>query len=233
VIAHTGTRTGDAARHFELRGRPLACTSLIDVRRKDLLDVGCSFGWFARHAIDAGARTVVGLDVSVSSVAIATSTVPHASFAVGSALELPFDQESFDAVTFFDVLEHLPRGSEVRALQELRRVLRPRGTLALSTPNNQWFAKLSDPAFYFGHRHYCPENVTTFLSRAGFIVNDVVVRGGAFVQLDMLLYYASRHLLRRERHPVDWIRRRADQEWERPGGSNTIFVVATRPSPES
>ncbi len=54
----------------------------------------------------------------------------------GSALALPFRDESFDVVAAFDVLEHVE--PESRALAELRRVLAPGGRLLLSVPAYQW-----------------------------------------------------------------------------------------------
>lgn len=47
---------------------------------------------------------------------------------------LPFDSESFDAVVFSEVIEHLA-GSPLPALKEMARVLKSGGRLVLSTPN--------------------------------------------------------------------------------------------------
>ncbi len=50
----------------------------------------------------------------------------------GSGYELPFADGTFDCVVFSEVLEHLHEDD--RALDEVRRVLRPGGLLALSVP---------------------------------------------------------------------------------------------------
>jgi SAM-dependent methyltransferase len=47
---------------------------------------------------------------------------------------LPFDDDTFDVVIFCEVIEHLLT-DPLRALREIRRVLRPDGTLLVSTPN--------------------------------------------------------------------------------------------------
>ena len=52
---------------------------------------------------------------------------------------IPFDSESFDAVVFSEVIEHLA-GSPLPALREMARVLRPGGRLVITTPN-QFYLK--------------------------------------------------------------------------------------------
>ena len=148
-----------------------------------------------------------------------------------SALDLPFDDESFDVVTMFDVVEHLPRGSEARALSEARRVLRRGGELAVSTPNRHWLATYGDPAYYVGHRHYRREQLERLVAASGFVVRTTSVGGRLFDHIDLLLYYAVRHLARREGHPFGFVRRLADREWEAHTGWNTLFLVATKPAP--
>jgi GT2 family glycosyltransferase/SAM-dependent methyltransferase len=57
-------------------------------------------------------------------------------FVCGDATDLPFADETFDAVTMFDLVEHVP--NDRRAIREAFRVLRPRGFLIVSTPNDNW-----------------------------------------------------------------------------------------------
>jgi SAM-dependent methyltransferase len=57
-------------------------------------------------------------------------------FVCGDATALPFADQTFDAVTMFDVLEHIP--DHKTAIAEAFRVLRPGGFLLVSTPNENW-----------------------------------------------------------------------------------------------
>jgi ubiquinone/menaquinone biosynthesis C-methylase UbiE len=57
-------------------------------------------------------------------------------FVCGDATDLPFADETFDVVTMFDLLEHVP--DDRQAAREAFRVLRPGGFLLLSTPNENW-----------------------------------------------------------------------------------------------
>jgi Methyltransferase domain len=66
--------------------------------------------------------------------------LPNLSVIKGNALDLPFDDRSFEAVICVDVFEHLPAGSRFRAYSELLRVTRrlawlafPAGKAALRT----------------------------------------------------------------------------------------------------
>ncbi|HEY9624700.1 MAG TPA: class I SAM-dependent methyltransferase [Crinalium sp.] len=60
----------------------------------------------------------------------------NVQFVCGDATQLPFSDRSFDAVTMFDVLEHVP--NHEKAIAEARRVLKPGGFLLVSTPNENW-----------------------------------------------------------------------------------------------
>jgi SAM-dependent methyltransferase len=57
-------------------------------------------------------------------------------FICGDATTLPFENASFDAVTLFDVLEHIP--DDQKAVSEALRVLRPGGFILISAPNEHW-----------------------------------------------------------------------------------------------
>ena len=58
------------------------------------------------------------------------------NFVTGDATALPFGDRSFDAVTMFDVIEHIPE--DLKAITEALRVLKKDGFLLVSTPNENW-----------------------------------------------------------------------------------------------
>jgi len=58
------------------------------------------------------------------------------AFVCGDARQLPFEDGAFDAVTLFDVLEHIHEDG--LAAKEAMRVTRSRGVILVSTPNTSW-----------------------------------------------------------------------------------------------
>ena len=114
--------------------------------------------------------------------------------------KLPFADESFDAVVFNELFEHL-RINPVFTLGEVLRIMRPNGVLTLSTPNLRSldgirnflfrdkafsctgsiyleYKKLEDIG-HMGHvREYTRTEVVEFLQTVGFEVTTVIYRGG-------------------------------------------------------
>ena len=99
------------------------------LRPGDALDLGCGTGrHVTAHLVGAGFR-VTGLDVSARSVAVARLEVPAARFLVGDMATIAFPAESFDLVTAFYSIIHLPRDEHGRLLRRVARWLRPGGGL--------------------------------------------------------------------------------------------------------
>ena len=113
---------------------------------------------------------------------------------------LPFEDESFDAVVFNELFEHL-RINPIVTMREVRRVLSAGGTLFLSTPNLRSLRGIRNIVFrhqasassggvyrqyekletlgHMGHvREYTAREVGDFLTRIGFAVEEVIYRGG-------------------------------------------------------
>jgi 2-polyprenyl-3-methyl-5-hydroxy-6-metoxy-1,4-benzoquinol methylase len=115
----------------EHRGRYWWVAQIVD--GKDVLDAGCGTGYGARILAAAGAASVTGVDVSAEAVE-ATKETPGLDAVVQADLrDLPFDDDSFDLVVCWEVIEHIEEGA--RAIAEFRRVLRPDGILLVSSPN--------------------------------------------------------------------------------------------------
>jgi SAM-dependent methyltransferase len=95
-----------------------------------VLDVGCGYGRFLAALRERGHRgTLLGLDASAGMVAAAART--GAEVVVGDATRLPYPDASVDVAVAMHMLYHVP--DVPAAVRELRRVLRPGGTLLATT----------------------------------------------------------------------------------------------------
>lgn len=104
------------------------------LRGKHLLEIGCGMGYDSLEFLKRGVR-VTATDLTPNAVAM---TVRHFEVAgvtaeavrTANALDLPFDDNSFDAVWANGVLH--ATGDTARAIQEARRVLKPGGRAIIS-----------------------------------------------------------------------------------------------------
>ena len=125
----------DAERGAFHTARYLFACDLVAGQR--VLDIACGTGYGSQLLSEQGkAAEVIGVDISYEAVGYAARR--HSSrntrFLAGSATEIPLPEKSVDVVVSFETIEHIPEDSQV--ISEFARVLRPGGTLVISTPNN-------------------------------------------------------------------------------------------------
>ncbi|MGH3850758.1 MAG: bifunctional demethylmenaquinone methyltransferase/2-methoxy-6-polyprenyl-1,4-benzoquinol methylase UbiE [Pseudonocardiaceae bacterium] len=94
-----------------------------------VLDVGCGTGDLSIELFERTAARVLGLDFCRPMLELAKAKAPELSFIEGDALHLPFADSFFDGITMGFALRNL--ASAEAGLAELRRVLRPQGTVAI------------------------------------------------------------------------------------------------------
>jgi SAM-dependent methyltransferase len=116
---------------YQQEGHIPACLDRFDWRDKKVLEIGLGQGAESEQLIRRGARWS-GLDITAESVArvgarLALRDLPYDDLKQGSALEIPYPDNSFDLVFSHGVLHHIP---DIRTAQrQINRVLKPRGTL--------------------------------------------------------------------------------------------------------
>ena len=96
-----------------------------------LLDVGCGEGYFLQYAEKY--YDTYGSDLSEYCIREAKQRTDRTRLSVGSVMHIDYEDESFDMVTCFDVLEHLEDPDA--AIQECRRVLKRGGVFVARVPN--------------------------------------------------------------------------------------------------
>lgn len=108
---------------------------------KRVLDAACGEGY--------GSALLASHAASVTGVDIESTVIEHASeryqgrqnleFLSASVTDLPFADNSFDAIVSFETLEHLEEQSQM--LGEFRRVLRDEGFLLISSPDKAIYSE--------------------------------------------------------------------------------------------
>jgi SAM-dependent methyltransferase len=100
-----------------------------------ILDAGCGNG---RHIVFFAEQgfNVYGIDISREAIEIAKAWLVQkglkADLRVGDIKKLPFDDEFFDAIISFGVLDHITFSNAKKAIKEIKRVLMPGGYLFIT-----------------------------------------------------------------------------------------------------
>ncbi len=106
---------------------------------KVVLDAACGTG-YGTVILAEKARKVVGVDNSKDAITYCIENYrnPNVHFMQMDCSQLGFSEGSFDTVVSFETLEHIPDMNMF--LREIRGVLKPGGTLIISTPNRPLYA---------------------------------------------------------------------------------------------
>jgi methionine biosynthesis protein MetW len=146
-----------------------------------VLDIGCGNGSLLGIA-EAKFREVHGCDIALTALQEArTRGMRTICVDLNTTVPLPYQNESFDAITCLEVLEHVL--DPFHLLRDLYRVLRPKGQVVLTTPNIRYFRNLykltfrgkfphtTTDSFVWGggHLHYFTrKDLASLLQKAGF-----------------------------------------------------------------
>ena len=187
------------------------------IENKNVLDVGSWTGPF-ETLIYGLAREITAVDVEEKALKVLKRNLPKVNCIKAQSHKLPFKSETFDVVTFLDVIEHIPIGFEPASLKEISRVLKKGGFLFLATVNKNFFSDLLDPAYWLaGHRHYTQRDLTRFLEDAGFKVEEVKRTGSFFSSFYALSFYFFKHVLRMKMPEVSWVEKKMEEDISSPG----------------
>jgi len=140
-----------------------------------LLDVGCGEGYFLTFARQRG-WDPYGVDTSPEAIEAARKWLGD-RVSCQTLQEAAYPSETFDVVTLFEVVEHLP--DPVAHLQEVWRILKPGGWIFLSAPNfasverrlfRQWWVGLDAPRHL---QQFTPGTLRAALQAAHLTVHEL------------------------------------------------------------
>lgn len=164
-----------------------------------LLDVGCSSGAFLNTAVKLG---FLAEGVEPAPKAAATAQEAGLNVRQGLLQECEYADGQFDAVTLFEVIEHLQQPQEL--LQEVHRILRPNGILLIGTGNAASWSMAAmggrweylSIAKHGGHiSFFSPRSIASLAQRSGFSVMAVRTRRVRFYEkgdCSMPLYHIAK-----------------------------------------
>jgi SAM-dependent methyltransferase len=171
-----------------------------------VLDAGCGRSLFTEIRPE-WPFTIVAADVDRDLIASRRDAHPRVRWLVGEACPLPFRTASFDALFAGELIEHLPDARP--AVAEFARVLRPGGTLILTTPNRERLANWVDGS----ERPYSPDH----LSELSYGEVEELLRSEGFgishatgVHLELFLNWLS------PLPKLDWLQRWWNRPWAVP-----------------
>ncbi|MUL39475.1 bifunctional 2-polyprenyl-6-hydroxyphenol methylase/3-demethylubiquinol 3-O-methyltransferase UbiG [Gloeocapsopsis dulcis] len=153
-----------------------------------VLDIGCGGGLACEFLAKQGAN-VIGIDLSLSSIEVAREHAKKSNLKIdyqaGAAEQLPYQENTFDIVLCFDVLEHVDDWQKV--ISEAHRVLQKNGLFLFDTINKTWQAKLVmiwlledilkqiPQGFHDWHKFIKPQAIHNVMKKHDF--TDIVIKG--------------------------------------------------------
>jgi ubiquinone/menaquinone biosynthesis C-methylase UbiE len=169
----------DAAEEYEASFVPALfadwAAHLVDAaaieRGQSVLDVACGTGAVTRVAAErlAGSGQVVGLDLNDGMLGVARRLRPELEWVLGDAMNLPFEDATFDVVLCQAALMFVPDPG--RAIAEMARVARPGGTVAVQVWARREAQDGFKPAYEIIARHAGPAAVD--LVSAYWVMGDL------------------------------------------------------------
>lgn len=101
------------------------------------LDDGCGSGYGTYHLAKNGVSAIIGADISSNGIKFANKhyKAENLEFIQMDALNLKFEDNSFDAVISFDILEHIDEECQSKFISEIARVLKDKGVAYIGCPN--------------------------------------------------------------------------------------------------
>lgn len=116
---------------------------IIKKYRGNFLDIGIGVGNLEKRILQSNLNlNLYGIDISARAIKHVKKEI-KGGFYISNILKMPFKNNFFDVAAILDVLEHIYRRDNKRALKEVHRVLKKNGGLIVSVPLNEDLIRLN------------------------------------------------------------------------------------------
>jgi ubiquinone/menaquinone biosynthesis C-methylase UbiE len=141
-------------------------------KNKSVLEVPCGMGWGT--SLLKKADSIIGVDISEEAINEAKLKYGNSrlQFQVGSMEKLPFADNSFDIVLCLEGIEHVDENIGKKFIAEASRVLKPKGTLLVSSPRHKTKEHSGNPYHIIEYR--LPHLIEVMSNN--FLINSVLRR---------------------------------------------------------
>jgi len=151
---------------------------LPDGTGKSLLDVGCGMGFALRAMQDHGFERVRGIDISPEQIAACRELGLPGELVESTESYLWSCEERFDVILLLDVLEHVPRESQIPLMRAVEHVLNPDGKVVITVPNaGSPLAMVWRYQDFTHHSSFTRESLSFVLLNAGFSKIEIPGQG--------------------------------------------------------
>jgi SAM-dependent methyltransferase len=195
--------------------------------KKKILDIGCWTGQFEQVA-NKYVGHITAIDPNRDAIHYARKHCKNVTFNVGYAEKMHFPKDSYDVAILFDVIEHIPKGTEKQVISNIYNILKCNGIIIISTPHRNILSYLLDPAFFlYAHRHYGINEITKLLEQSGFIIESKHIRGGFVFGFMSLIDIFYKHILHKPKLQSRFIDQLITYEYTHTG-FYSLHVVAIK-----
>lgn len=136
-----GTKNNFLQRRWHTHKIKLAKRIIEKIKFQNCLDVGCASGYMISEIAKVFPHAeYFGIDIYDKAIEYAKKAYPNIKFKITSASKMPFKNNHFDLILFYETIEHVENPRE--CLLEIKRVLKKGGTLILTMDSGSFLFRL-------------------------------------------------------------------------------------------
>jgi len=200
-----------------------------------VLDAGCHSAYLLEALQSSGVSSVVGIDISLPLLKEGKAKNAELPLILADVQALPFTDAVFDKIACLDLIEHVE--NDFQAINELSRILKKKGLLVISTPNDLQLLNLWDSSYLcwkilrsrkHRHRHYSQHVLTEMLERANLRTHSIYTYGSIYYVLLRWSYLLRRRLKITPRILIEFLVRKADKEFDHPRKIGIVLFACAK-----